>query len=58
MGSKKKTSIDIIALQCTDCKRKNYTTTKKRKNITGKLEKNKYGPFCRKEVLHKETKAK
>ena len=58
MGSKKKTSIDIIALQCTDCKRKNYTTTKNRKNITGKLEKNKYCPFRRKEVLHKETKAK
>ena len=58
MGSKKKTSIDIIALQCTDCKRKNYTTTKNRKNITGKLEMNKYCPFCLKEVLHKETKAK
>lgn len=58
MGSKKKTSIDIIALQCTECKRKNYTTTKNRKNITGKLEKSKYCPFCRKEILHKETKAK
>ena len=58
MGSKKKTAIDIIALQCTECKRKNYTTTKNRKNITGKLEKNNSCPFCRKEILHKETKAK
>ncbi len=58
MASKKKTSIDIIALQCSECKRKNYTTTKNRKNITGKLEKNKYCPFCRKETLHKEAKAK
>jgi large subunit ribosomal protein L33 len=58
MGSKKKTSIDIIALECSECKRKNYTTTKNRKNIQGKLEKNKYCPFCRKETLHKETKAK
>ena len=58
MASKKKTAIDIIALQCTECKRKNYTTTKNRKNIQGKLEKNKYCPFCRKKILHKETKVK
>ena len=42
MGSKKKGAVEIIALQCTECKRKNYTTYKNRKNITGKLEKNKY----------------
>ncbi len=58
MASKKKSAVEIIALQCTECKRKNYTTYKNRKNITGKLEKNKYCPFCRKEILHKETKAK
>ena len=27
-----------------ECKQKNYTTYKNRKNITGKLEKNKYCP--------------
>ena len=58
MGSKKKGSVEIIALQCTECKRKNYTTYKNRKNITGKLEKMKYCPFCRKSVMHKETKDK
>ena len=58
MGSKKKGAVEIIALQCTECKRKNYTTYKNRKNITGKLEKNKYCPWCKKSVLHKETKAK
>jgi large subunit ribosomal protein L33 len=58
MGSKKKGAVEIIALQCTECKRKNYTTYKNRKNITGKLEKNKYCPFCKKSILHKETKAK
>ena len=57
MASKKKSAVEIIALQCTECKRKNYTTYKNRKNITGKLEKNKYCPFCRKEILHKETNA-
>ena len=58
MASKKKTAVEIIALQCPDCKHKNYTTYKNRKNITGKLEKNKYCPFCRKQTTHKETKAK
>ena len=51
MASKKKTAIDIIALQCTECKRKNYTTTKNRKNIQGKLEKNKYCPENVKEYI-------
>ena len=58
MASKKKSAVEIIALQCTECKRKTYTTSKNRKNITGKLEKNKYCPFCSKSIMHKETKAK
>ena len=58
MASKKKGAVEIIALQCSECKRKNYTTYKNRKNITGKLEMKKYGPFDRKHTLHKETKAK
>ncbi len=58
MGSKKKGAVEIVALMCSECKRKNYTTTKNRKNITGKLEFNKYCPFDRKHTLHKETKAK
>ncbi len=58
MAKKAKTAVEIIALQCSGCKRKNYTTYKNRKNIQGKLEKNKFCPFCRKHILHKETKAK
>jgi len=54
----KKTAVEIIALQCSECKRKNYTTYKNRKNIQGKLELKKYCPFDRKHTLHKETKAK
>ena len=57
MGSKKKGAVEIIALQCTECKRKNYTTYKNR-NITGKLELKKYCPFERKHTMHKEAKAK
>jgi large subunit ribosomal protein L33 len=35
-------AIEIVALQCTECKRRNYTTTKNRRNIQGKLEFRKY----------------
>jgi large subunit ribosomal protein L33 len=47
---------DIITLGCTECKQRNYTTTKnKRKNPT-KLELKKYCRFCKTHTLHKETK--
>lgn len=58
MSSKKKGAVEIIALQCTECKRRNYTTTKNRKNTQGKLELQKYCPFDRKHTLHKEAKVK
>lgn len=47
---------DIIHLQCTTCKRKNYSTTKNKKKQQGKLEVKKYCPFCRKHEPHKEVK--
>ena len=58
MASKKKGPVEKIALQCTECKRRNYTTTKNRRNIQGKLEFNKYCKFDRKHTLHRETKIK
>jgi large subunit ribosomal protein L33 len=54
----KKTAVELIALQCTECKRKNYTTKKNRRNMQEKLELNKYCPFDRKHTLHKEAKVK
>ena len=45
-----------IQLQCSSCKRRNYTTTKNKKTTTGKLEFNKYCRFCRKPTAHKETR--
>lgn len=45
-----------IQLACTACKRKNYATMKNKKNTTGKLELNKFCPFCGKHLPHKETK--
>ena len=44
---------DIIHLQCGDCKRRNYSTTKNKKKQQGKLEVKKYCPFCRSHQPHK-----
>lgn len=45
-----------IALSCSECKQRNYTTKKNKKNTEGKLEMNKYCPFCRKHTKHVESK--
>ncbi len=47
---------DIIQLQCTECKRKNYTTTKNKKTTTGKLEFKKFCRFCSGHKVHREAK--
>ena len=56
MAKGKAKNLETIALQCTECDRRNYTTTKNRKNMQGKLELKKYCPFCRKHTVHKERK--
>ena len=45
-----------MTLACSDCKRRNYTTEKNKKNDTDRLEVVKYCPFCKKRTTHKETK--
>ncbi len=47
---------DRATLQCSDCKRRNYNTTKNKKKTTGKLEFSKYCSHCRKHTSHKETR--
>jgi large subunit ribosomal protein L33 len=47
---------DIVILQCTECKRRNYTTTRNKKQHTEKLQLKKYCRFDRKHTLHKEVK--
>jgi large subunit ribosomal protein L33 len=47
---------EIIALQCTECGDKNYTTTKNKKTSKGKLELMKYCKRVRKMTLHRESK--
>ena len=58
MAKAKGKVVEKIALQCTECNRKNYTTTKNRRNIQGKLEMKKYCPSERKHTLHREAKVK
>ncbi|MCX5976397.1 MAG: 50S ribosomal protein L33 [Coprothermobacterota bacterium] len=46
----------IINMECTDCKRRNYTSSKNKQNDTGRIELKKYCPGCRKHTTHKETR--
>ncbi len=47
---------DNIILQCTECKERNYVTTKNKKNTPNRLELNKFCRRCRCHRLHKENK--
>jgi len=47
---------EIITMQCTECKRRNYSTTKNKKTMTERLELKKFCRFCRKHIGHKEVK--
>jgi elongation factor Tu len=47
---------DIVALACTECKRRNYSTTKNKKKTTERLEFSKFCRFCRKHTAHRESK--
>jgi len=52
----KKENRIIITLACTECKERNYTSTKNRKNDPGRLELKKYCPRCKKHTVHREAK--
>jgi len=56
MAKKKKEHRINIALACTECKNINYNTEKNRLKTPKRLELKKYCKFCRKHILHKETK--
>ncbi len=47
---------EIITLECTECKRRNYTSTKNKRNTTGRLEIKKYCKWCKEHTAHKETR--
>ncbi len=45
-----------VTLACTECRRRNYTTTKNKRNTSDRLELKKYCKWCKKHTLHKETR--
>lgn len=45
-----------ITLACTECKQRNYNTTKDKKAHPDRMETKKYCRFCKTHTLHKETK--
>ena len=47
---------EIITLQCTECKNKNYSKTKNKKTKTERLEMKKFWAFCRVHRVHREIK--
>lgn len=47
---------EIVILQCSECKRRNYTTTRNKKKQRDKIELKKYCKFCRAHTIHKEVR--
>lgn len=45
-----------ITLACGDCKQRNYTMTKDKRNHPDRMETKKYCRFCNARTVHKETK--
>ncbi|MER3447022.1 MAG: 50S ribosomal protein L33 [Ignavibacteriales bacterium] len=49
-------NVVVIALACSDCKRRNYSTKKNKQTHKEKIELKKYCRWCKHHTLHKETK--
>jgi large subunit ribosomal protein L33 len=45
-----------IILACTECKQRNYVTTKNKRTMQDRLEMKKFCKFCKTHTAHKETK--
>jgi large subunit ribosomal protein L33 len=56
MASKSKEARVAVTLACTECKERNYTTTKNRRNDPERLEFTKFCKRERKHTLHRETR--
>ena len=59
-GDKRHMEVEVvrtkITLACTECKNRNYNTTKDKKAHPDRMETKKYCRFCKTHTLHKETK--
>ncbi len=56
MAKKKSQINERITLACTECKERNYATTKNKRNNPERIELRKFCPRCKTTTLHKETK--
>ncbi|MBI4744906.1 MAG: 50S ribosomal protein L33 [Actinobacteria bacterium] len=45
-----------VTLACTECKRRNYITTKDKQNDPDRIELKKYCKWCGHHTIHKETR--
>ncbi|KPV44167.1 50S ribosomal protein L33 [Alicyclobacillus ferrooxydans] len=46
----------VITLACTDCKQRNYTSVKNKKNDPDRIEVKKFCPYCKSHTAHRETR--
>lgn len=46
----------IITLACTNCKQRNYTSNKNKRNNPDRMELKKYCKFCNETTPHRETR--
>lgn len=46
----------IVNMECPECKRRNYATTKNKRTQKERIELKKYCPGCREHTMHKETR--
>lgn len=46
----------VVTLACTECKARNYATSKNRRKTTERLELKKYCSVCGKHTMHREAR--
>ncbi|MFM9332371.1 MULTISPECIES: 50S ribosomal protein L33 [Paenibacillus] len=46
----------IITLACTNCKQRNYTSNKNKRNNPDRMELKKYCKYCNEPTVHRETR--
>ncbi|MEE9167928.1 MAG: 50S ribosomal protein L33 [Candidatus Neomarinimicrobiota bacterium] len=51
-----KSKRDLLILECPECRRRNYTTSKNRQLHPDRVTYKKYCPWCRNHTPHKETR--
>lgn len=56
MAKKRGEARGVITLACNECRSRNYTSSKNRRNDTARLELHKYCSHCRTAQVHREVR--